>query len=114
MRLSRFWQGLVIWDGKLKEFWPSSAQRTLRWFGFGVLIPHFLIGCTNMDSQKDRLKVNSPDFSPDNKTLLLAYCPPRSDCTLALYELGSGRLSVFRPPQGEEWGMGKFSADVVA
>lgn len=64
-----------------------------------------------MDSQKDRLKLNSPDFSPDNKTLLLTYCPPRSDCTLALYEFGSGRLSVFQPPAGEGWVYGKFSPD---
>lgn len=64
-----------------------------------------------MDSQKDRLTLFAPDFSPDNKTLLLSYCPPQSGCTLALYEFGLRRLSVFQPPAGEGWMHGKFSAD---
>lgn len=64
-----------------------------------------------MNAQEDRLYLAAPNFSPDNKTLLLMYGPPRSPRTLALYEFDSGHLSVFQPPQGEEWGMGTFSVD---
>lgn len=63
-----------------------------------------------MGSSEDSLQLASPDFSPDNKTLLLTYCSSRP-CTLALYDLASGRLTVFQPPAGEVWTLGKFSPD---
>lgn len=80
-------------------------------YGLVFCLLFLLVGCAPTESQEDRLLLFDPDFSVDNKTLLLTYCPPRMDCTQALYDVVSGHLSVFQAPEREGWVYGKFSAD---
>lgn len=108
--LPRFWCMLILRPchsvarGKLSK--PALGRH-----GAAFVVALCLAGCNFLSSEDEYLRVSSMNFSPDNKTLLMTYCPPDSDCTLGMYDFDTARLSVFQPSTRAGMVHGRFSPD---
>ena len=83
---------------------PNKNNRILRFHPLLILlmIACLNVGCSHNQSHGIRHGITSPSLSPDNKTILFAYCQDTTDntaCELARYEIATGKIERFKPAE---------------
>jgi Tol biopolymer transport system component len=89
---------------RLREEERNKNKRSIRIHLFLILLMVVLlnIGCAHNYVNGIRHGIISPSLSPDNKTILFAYCQTTKNdnaCELARYEIATGKIERFKPAE---------------
>ncbi len=68
-------------------------------------------GCATMDKGKSEDYINYISFSPDGKKILFDRKKDDKSYMVHVYDLETGILSAYQPPDNERWSMARYSND---
>jgi len=102
-------------DGSMKRrftrIFLGKCGITLIFFPVFILLT---IGALNMTASASEYEnIRDPRFTPDGKSIVFDRCLPEKypeGCRIHVYNLETGALSYFQPPEGQEWMQASYSA----
>src|SRR3989339_224615 len=102
-------------DGSMKRrftrIFLGKSGITLIFFPVFILLT---IGALNMTASASEYEnIRDPRFTPDGKSIVFDRCLPEKypeGCRIHVYNLETGALSYFQPPEGQEWMQASYSA----
>ena len=92
------------------EVFLSKTLKMLIVFIITILVSTSIGGCTTMDKGKSDL-IRSISFSPDGKKLLFSRVRAGELHRIHVYNLETGELAAYQPPDGERWLQARYSFD---